>query len=90
MTDDEPMLDWDDVSGRGDPRQRFRIYRRCLGEEEPELIATCENEAAVGLTICTLGREGEFKPENGDCLLGILDTEGETGKKWILRPWPAS
>lgn len=83
-------LDWDEVSGRGDPRQRYRIYRLCPGETEPDLLATCESEAAVGVTLCTLGREGEFSPENGDCAIGVLDTEGEVGQKWIFRPWLAS
>jgi hypothetical protein len=83
-------LDWDEVSGRGDPRQRYRIYRLCPGETEPDLLATCESEEAVGVTLCTLGREGEFEPESGDCAIGVLDTEGEVGKKWIFRPWLAS
>ena len=83
-------LDWDEVSGRGDPRQRFRIYRLCPGEDEPDLLATCETEEAVGVTLCTLGREGEFSPENGDCAHGCLDTEGEPGQRWLWRPWLAS
>lgn len=87
MTEDLP---WEDVSGRGDPEQRFRIYRLCPGEEDPELIATCETEAAVGVALCTLGREGEFEPENGDCSIGVLDTEGDVGQKWLIKPWLAS
>ena len=83
-------VDWDEVSGRGDPQQRFRIYRLCPGDTEMELVATCETEAAVGVTLCTLGREGEFAPEEGDCSIGILDTEGEVGKKWLIKPWLAS
>jgi hypothetical protein len=86
----EEELDWDDVSGRGDPCQRYRIYRLCPGQEEPELVATCPDESSVGTTLCTLGREGEFLPENGDCAIGILDLEGEVGKKWLVKPWLAS
>lgn len=87
---DEFELEWESVSGRGDPRQRFRIYRLCPGETDPELVATCESEAAVGVTLCTLGREGEFDPDEGDCSIGILDQEGETGRKWLIKPWLAS
>lgn len=89
-------LNWEFVSGREDangdpdPEQRYRIYRLCPGETEPELIACCGSEAAVGMALCTLGREGEFEPDAGDCSIGILDTFGETGKKWIVRPWMAS
>jgi hypothetical protein len=54
------------------------------------LLATCETEEAVGVTLCTLGREGEFDPGAGDCSIGVLDTQGEPGKKWIFRPWLAS
>ena len=90
MSEEEFELEWESVSGRGDPRQRFRIYRLCPGETEPELVATCASEEAVGVTLCTLGREGEFDPEEGDCAIGILDTEGETGRKWLVKPWLAS
>lgn len=91
MSDIEEFeLDWELVSGRDDPRQRYRIYRLCPGETEAELLACCETEGAVGVALCTLGREGEFTPENGDCAVGVLDTEGEVGKKWLFRPWLAS
>lgn len=76
-------LPWEEISGRGDPRQRYRIYRLCPGETEPELIATCESEAAVGVTLCTLGREEEFD----GCPVGVLDTMGEINQKWIVTPW---
>lgn len=48
-----------------------------------ELVATAEDSAAVGAAVVTLGREGEFE----DCPIGILDTQGEVGKKWIVKPW---
>lgn len=80
-----PDVDWNDFSGRGDPEQRYRIYCRSH-EGELTLIATCGSEAAVGVTICTLGREGAF----ADCALGVLDDMGQTGQKWIVRPWERS
>lgn len=89
-------LDWELVSGRkdvrdeADPRERYRIYRLCPGDTKAELIATCASEKAVGVALCELGRGGEFSPENGDCAVGVLDTMGEVGKKWIFRPWLAS
>jgi hypothetical protein len=91
----EFALDWEFVSGREnangeqDPRQRYRLYRLCPGEEDPELMATCATEGAVGVALCTMAREGEFEPENGDCAIGVLDTMGEVGKKWLIRPWLA-
>lgn len=80
----------EDVNGDPDPEQRYRIYRLCPGETDPELVATAGTESAVGVALCTLGREGEFDPDAGDCAIGILDTMGETGRKWIIRPWLAS
>ncbi|HEY1309261.1 MAG TPA: hypothetical protein VGF24_37235 [Vicinamibacterales bacterium] len=35
------------------------------------------------MAICTLAREGEFD----ECPIGLLDTQGETGKKWLILPW---
>lgn len=96
MTDEDFELSWELVSGREDvngdpdPRQRYRLYRLCPGETDPELIATCATEAAVGVALCTLGREGEFDVDNGDCSIGVLDSMGETGKKWLIKPWLAS
>jgi hypothetical protein len=78
-------LDWDEVSGRGDPAQRFRIYCRDHAGSL-SLIATCGTPEAVGVAIITLGREREFE----DCALGILDVLGEKGERWVLQPWEAS
>lgn len=77
------QLDWDEISGRNDPRQRFRIYRLCEGIEDPQLVATCETPQAVGVTLVELGREGEWD----DCPVGVLDVMGEPGLRWIFRPW---
>lgn len=75
------MSTWEEFSGRGDPAQRFRIYCRAH-DGTLSLVATCGSEEAVGVTICTLGREGEFD----DCALGVL----EDGGSWIIRPWEKS
>jgi len=56
----------------------------CRGEGRTrDLVATTATEEGVGLTLVTLGREGEWN----ECPVGILDTMGEPGEKWILRPW---
>jgi len=104
-----PDLDWDTFSGRGDPEQRFALYRlcdctacggtgksdvlfvkdsnrcyRCRGEGRVrELLATCATPEAVGVALVTLAREGEWE----ECPLGLLDREGEKGKKWLILPW---
>ena len=68
-----------------DPAERFRVYTVCQGETTKNLIATCATPEALGVALVTLGREGEFI----DCAVGILDTAGEVGQKWILKPWRA-
>jgi hypothetical protein len=35
------------------------------------------------VAIVTLAREGEWD----ECPFGLLDSEGEKGKKWLIRPW---
>ena len=77
-------LAWEDVAPR-DEYNRYRIYCRAH-DGTLTLIATCATAEAVGVAIVTLGREGEFD----DCAAGVLDTMGETGQKWVLRPWEAS
>ncbi len=111
VTDEPEGLTWDEYTGRGDPAQRFRLYRLCEcgtcdgermidGERCPEcrgegrvreLVATAASPEAVGVALVTLGREGEWLDDEGNpCGLGILDTEGEKGQKWIILPWQAS
>lgn len=80
---DELMLDWDEVSGRNDPRQRYRIYRLHSTDDSPYLLATCETESAVGTAICEMAREGQFQ----DCSVGILDRMGEKGQRWLVNPY---
>jgi len=79
--DSVSLLSWEEVSGRGDPAQRFRIYR--LRASTLELVATCGTEAAVGVTLCTLAREGEWEAAT----VGVLDSLGEKGQKWIVSPF---
>jgi hypothetical protein len=56
----------------------------CRGEGKVrQLVATCEDEASVGVALVTLGREGEWE----DCPFGLLDKQGEKGKKWLVSPW---
>jgi hypothetical protein len=56
----------------------------CRGEGRTrDLVATCATAEAVGVALVTLGREGEWD----ECPVGVLDTMGEPGEKWILRPW---
>jgi hypothetical protein len=58
--------------------------RDCRGEGQTrQTVATCASPEAVGVALVTLGREGEWD----ECPIGILDTLGETGQKWIVRPW---
>jgi hypothetical protein len=93
----------DHLTGRGDPQQRFRVYRLCVCEaceglgklaetRCPEcrgegrvldLVATAGNAEGVGTAIIQLAREGEL----AECPLGVLDTEGEVGAKWLVSPW---
>ena len=65
-------------------RTSHRRCEACRGEGRTrDLIATCATPEAVGVALVTLGREGEWD----ECPVGILDTQGETGEKWIVRPW---
>jgi hypothetical protein len=78
-------LDWDDVSGRNNPAERYRIYRQHYTAEGEvlKLLATCETEQAVGVAICTLAREGELD----NAALGVLDRLGDKGRRWLVTPW---
>jgi hypothetical protein len=56
----------------------------CRGEGRVrQEIATCESPEAVGVALVTLAREGEWD----ECPFGLLDSEGEKGKKWLITPW---
>lgn len=59
----------------------------CRGEGRiRQEVATCESPEAVGVALVTLAREGEWE----DCPLGLLDRDGEKGKKWLVLPWMPS
>jgi hypothetical protein len=56
----------------------------CRGEGRArDLVATCATPEAIGTALVRLSAEGEFD----DCPIGILDLEGERGRKWIVKPW---
>lgn len=56
----------------------------CRGEGRiRQEIATCATPEAVGVAIVTLAREGEWD----ECPFGLLDSEGDVGQKWLVRPW---
>lgn len=64
----------------------------CRGEGRiRQELATVESSEAVGVALVTLAREGEWTDADGNpCALGLLDREGEKGKKWLILPWAAS
>jgi hypothetical protein len=100
---------WNEISGRDDPEQRFRLYRLCecevcggTGGPVPEgggvrsrcpgcrgegrtleNVATTSTPEGVGTALVKLAQEGEFD----ECPIGVLDSEGETGRKWLVSPW---
>jgi hypothetical protein len=56
----------------------------CRGEGRTrDLVATASDAESLGVALVTLAREGEWE----GCPIGILDTQGETGQKWLVRPW---
>lgn len=56
----------------------------CRGEGRGRReVATAPSPEALGVAIVRCGREGEFT----DCPVGVLDSEGKTSEKWIIRPW---
>lgn len=83
------LCDCTTCGGRGrDPESDFRDRcPDCRGEGRVrQELATCASAEAVGVAIVTLAREGEFE----ECPLGLLDSEGEKGKKWLVLPWTPS
>ena len=80
------LCECDACDGRGKAEHNLRIYKcmTCRGEGRThELIATATDPQSVGVALVTLGREGEWD----ECPIGVLDTMGEKGQKWIVRPW---
>ncbi len=69
------------VKGKLPPPERCK---ECRGEGRTlEEVTTCPDEASVGLALVTLAREGEWD----ECPFGLIDSEGEVGLKWLVRPW---
>lgn len=87
MNEPEFVLDGDVIAPRT-KNERYRIYRVKDGGA-PELIATCRTQGSVGVTLCTLGAEGEFL----DYCVGVLDSmdhkdsSGQWIGKWLVLPW---
>lgn len=81
---DEFTLNGADVAPR-DERNRYRIYR-LTADALLELVATCATAEAVGVTLCTLGLEGEWPAGTA---VGLMDTHGTDNHSgtWLLSPW---
>ncbi len=59
----------------------------CRGEGKVRtVVAEAETAEAIGVALVTCAREGAW----GGCQLGLLDTQGKTGLKWLVLPWAAS
>lgn len=70
-------------TGHSNDNARVRCVT-CRGEGKTlELVATAPTPSAVGVAIVQLGLEGEW----AECPIGVMDNEGETGHKWLVRPW---
>ena len=81
------LLESDDYAPRT-KRERYRIYR-VKDDGDPELVATCRTQGSVGVTLCTLGGEGEFLNYSVGVLDGRdhKDAKGEWVGKWLVLPW---
>ena len=85
------LCECSDCEGRGSitnktPRYVYRC-QNCRGEGKTlDEIARCDTPADVGVALVTLATEGEFD----GCPFGLIDDQGETGLKWLVRPWVAS
>ena len=88
------LCDCPTCEGKGKARQDsvidgLRSWMRCpdcRGEGRiRQELATCASEEAVGVALCTLGREGEFE----GCPVGLLERgAGKDGAgKWLILPW---
>ncbi len=60
----------------------------CRGEGKQRVrVAEAETAQALGVALITTAREGAW-PDG--CQFGLLDQEGDVGRKWLVRPWQAS
>ena len=76
-----------ECDGRGYMRPDIKRDKcpECRGEGRVrQEVAECDTPEAVGVALVTLAREGEWE----GCQFGLLDREGETGKRWLILPWP--
>ena len=69
-----------------DPRYGQPTAQRCpdcRGEGRTRReVASATDEQSLGVALVTCAREGEW---TGECYgFGLLDREGETGKKWLV------
>lgn len=74
------------LQGRGDGHMGLERVRcpECRGEGRTRLlVASTDTPEGLGVALVTLGREGEFD----ECPIGVLDSEGKIGKKWLVKPW---
>lgn len=69
------------------PRGGVERCPECRGEGKVRtVVAEADTPADVGVALVTCAREGAWD----GCQFGLLDTEGETGLKWLVLPWAAS
>lgn len=102
----ESTADWESISGRDDPGQRFQIRRLCLceacsgsGRDGQARCPVCRGEGRTLDLVATAGTPEAVgaalvqlgrEGEFEDCPLGLIDVLGEKGQKWLVRPWSAS
>jgi hypothetical protein len=56
----------------------------CRGEGRVrERVAEAETPENLGAALVTVALEGQLD----GCAIGILDTQGDPGKKWLIKPW---
>jgi hypothetical protein len=75
------------VGPDGDERTGRVRCDECRGEGRlKQLVATAADEGGVGQALVQNAREGAFD----ECPIGLLDTQGEVGRKWLVTPWTPS
>ena len=80
------MCECEECGGAGKLGSDIRCVR-CRGEGRTQQeIATAGTPEALGVAIVTLAREGEWE----GCPIGIRDDLGETGQRWLVRPYMPS
>jgi len=78
------LCECEECSGTGKVLGGSERCSECRGEGRVlELLCTAGSAEAVGTALVTLSREGEW----AECPLGLLDRQGEKGKRWLILPW---